>query len=170
MKHTKNILKSLLITVMALSLLEVSCSKDEGGSKPTSPQTIVVNATTMTKTLEGIFALTVDDSESALFAKNTTLNPTKGKATVNTANTKKVDQIKDKLKTSIDTVAKNFASSVILTSNVDTLSNSSKDLTLTMKPANANVKFASDVTDGSKYTYDASTVEAKLVVTINEAL
>ena len=37
MKHTKNILKSLLITVMALSLLAVSCSKDEGGSKPTSP-------------------------------------------------------------------------------------------------------------------------------------
>ena len=38
MKHTKNILKSLLITVMALSLLAVSCSKDE--SKPTSPATI----------------------------------------------------------------------------------------------------------------------------------
>ena len=38
MKHTKNILKSLLITVMALSLLAVSCSKDE--SKPTSPVTI----------------------------------------------------------------------------------------------------------------------------------
>ena len=37
MKHTKNILKSLLITVMALSLLAVSCSKDEGGSKPTNP-------------------------------------------------------------------------------------------------------------------------------------
>ena len=37
MKHTKNILKSLLITVMALSLLAVSCSKDEGGSKPTDP-------------------------------------------------------------------------------------------------------------------------------------
>ena len=35
MKHTKNILKSLLIMVMALSLLAVSCSKDEG--KPTSP-------------------------------------------------------------------------------------------------------------------------------------
>ena len=38
MKHTKNILKSLLIMVMALSLLAVSCSKDEGGSKnPTNP-------------------------------------------------------------------------------------------------------------------------------------
>ncbi|WP_158634368.1 hypothetical protein [Brachyspira aalborgi] len=38
MKHTKNILKSLLIMVMALSLLSVSCSKDEG-SKPTAPST-----------------------------------------------------------------------------------------------------------------------------------
>ena len=40
MKHTKNILKSLLITVMALSLLSVSCSKDEGGTKnPVNPDT-----------------------------------------------------------------------------------------------------------------------------------
>ena len=45
MKHTKNILKSLLIMVMALSLLAVSCSKDEGGSKPTSPTSITITAT-----------------------------------------------------------------------------------------------------------------------------
>ncbi|WP_307971748.1 hypothetical protein [uncultured Brachyspira sp.] len=44
MKHTKNILKSLLITVMALSLLAVSCSKDEGGSKPTNPTSITITA------------------------------------------------------------------------------------------------------------------------------
>ena len=44
MKHTKNILKSLLITVMALSLLAVSCSKDEGGSKPTAPTSITITA------------------------------------------------------------------------------------------------------------------------------
>ena len=39
MKHTKNILKSLLITVMALSLFAVSCKKDEngGGGTPTNP-------------------------------------------------------------------------------------------------------------------------------------
>ena len=45
MKHTKNILKSLLITVMALSLLAVSCKKDEGGSKPTAPTSITITAT-----------------------------------------------------------------------------------------------------------------------------
>ena len=37
MKHTKNILKSLLIMIVAISLFTVSCSKDEGGSKPTDP-------------------------------------------------------------------------------------------------------------------------------------
>ena len=43
MKHTKNILKSLLITVMALSLLSVSCSKDEGGTKnPVNPTPITI--------------------------------------------------------------------------------------------------------------------------------
>ena len=49
MKHTKNILKSLLITVMALSLLAVSCSKDEGGSKPTDPTPITITADSITK-------------------------------------------------------------------------------------------------------------------------
>lgn len=37
-----------------------------------------------------------------------------------------------------------------------------------MKPANANVKFASDVTDKSKYDYDAAKGEASLVITITE--
>ena len=49
MKHTKNILKSLLITVMALSLLAVSCKKDEGGSKPTDPTPITITADSITK-------------------------------------------------------------------------------------------------------------------------
>ena len=54
MKHTKNILKSLLITVMALSLLAVSCKKDEGGSKPTDPTPITITADSIT---EGFIAL-----------------------------------------------------------------------------------------------------------------
>ena len=54
MKHTKNILKSLLITVMALSLLAVSCSKDEGGTKnPVNPDTpITINAATITTAIK----------------------------------------------------------------------------------------------------------------------
>ena len=52
MKHTKNILKSLLITVMALSLLAVSCKKDEGGSKPTDPTPITIDAATLTAAIQ----------------------------------------------------------------------------------------------------------------------
>ena len=63
MKHTKNILKSLLITVMALSLLSVSCSKDEGGSKPTAPSTpITITADSITKGFAALGnALAIDE-------------------------------------------------------------------------------------------------------------
>ena len=48
MTHTKNILKSLLITVMALSLLAVSCKKDEnGGGTPTNPTSVTIDASTL---------------------------------------------------------------------------------------------------------------------------
>ena len=54
MKHTKNILKSLLITVMALSLLAVSCKKDEGGTKnPVNPDApITITAQNITDTIK----------------------------------------------------------------------------------------------------------------------
>ena len=162
MKHTKNILKSLLIMVMALSLLAVSCKKDEG--KPTSPQTVDVDATTITGIVSAMFSKTTDDSGAPLFASDT-ITPASGKATIDTATGKKIAGIKTKLKTSIETVASTYASVVTLTSDVDNLT---KDLTLTMKPANANVKFASDVTDGKTYTYDAAKGEASLVITITE--
>ena len=166
MKHTKNILKSLLITVMALSLLSVSCSKDE--SKPTSPQTTEVNAEKITGIVSAMFSMTVDDSQAALFAF-ATITPANGKANIDTAAGKKIDtDIKTKLTTSIETITSAYASVVTLTSDVNSLSSSSKNLTLTMKPANANVKFASDVTDGKTYSYDAAKGEASLVITIIE--
>ena len=165
MKHTKNILKSLLIMVMALSLLEVSCSKDEG--KPTSPQTTEVNAETITGILSAMFSMTVDNSEDALFASDIT--HANGVANIETATGKTIDtDIKTKLTTSIETITSTYASVVTLNSNVNSLSSSSKNLTLTMKPANANVKFASDVTDGKTYTYDAAKGEASLIITITE--
>ena len=59
MKHTKNILKSLLITVMALSLLAVSCKKDEGGSKPTNPTPITISEKEILDNLKGFQTVTV---------------------------------------------------------------------------------------------------------------
>ena len=69
MKHTKNILKSLLITVMALSLLAVSCSKDEGGSKPTDPTPITITANDINQ------ALTFDNLPVGAVATISTTNP-----------------------------------------------------------------------------------------------
>ena len=164
MKHTKNILKSLLITVMALSLLSVSCSKDEGGSKPTSPQTVVVDAATITTKLLSIFTSAVDDTDSNIFEVNS-LEPANGAVTVGAVKGKNMTDIKKSLSISISDVASKNASVIKLTSDVDKLSDSVKVLTLTMETANANVNFASDVTDGSKYGYQNG--KATLEVTIN---
>ena len=41
MKHTKSILKSLLIAVIALSLLLSSCTKSESHTNPSNPPVIV---------------------------------------------------------------------------------------------------------------------------------
>ena len=167
MNNTKTIFKSLLIMIVAISLFTVSCSKDEGGSKPTSPQTTEVNAETITGILSAMFSMTVDDNQTPLFASDIT--PAKGTASINTATGKKIEKdIKTKLTTSIENITSAYASVVTLTSDVNNLSSSSKDLTLKMKPANANVKFASDVTDGKTYTYDTSTGEASLTITITE--
>ena len=115
-----------------------------------------------------MFSMTVDDSQNALFASDT-ITPANGKASIDTAAGKKIEtHIKAKLTTSIENITSAYASVVTLTSNVNSLSTSSKDLTLTMKPANANVKFASDVTDGKTYSYDAAKGEASLVITITE--
>ena len=64
MKHTKNILKSLLITVMALSLLAVSCKKDEGGSKPTdpTPSTTKIVGTTIETAIKNLSSVTVSEA------------------------------------------------------------------------------------------------------------
>ena len=167
MKHTKNILKSLLITVMALSLLAVSCKKDEGGSKPTDPQTVVVNAETITGVLTSILVGSLDGSSNPLFDTSSAVEPSNGAVTVNTASGKKVDKdIKTPLTTSIETIASSYAQVITLTSDVANLSSTKKDFTLTMKPANANVTFASDVTDGKIYGYADGA--ATLKVTISE--
>ena len=74
MKHTKNILKSLLIMVMALSLLAVSCKKDEGGSKPTNPASKTVTGADITAFIKKI------DGAALMFSKMT--DPKAGAATL----------------------------------------------------------------------------------------
>ena len=100
MKHTKNILKSLLITVMALSLLAVSCKKDEGGSKPTNPITPKNSEALLTDMLRRLGPLGSDTSNPDVdFSKMT--EPTKGEATIIGAN-----KTYNKVKTALEGVLK----------------------------------------------------------------
>ena len=95
MKHTKNILKSLLITVMALSLLAVSCSKDEGGSKPTAPSTpITITADAINgflsfaDTVVGDFKITTTGTANYEQDVNITVQNSSGSGNVNGNNFK----------------------------------------------------------------------------------
>ena len=77
MKHTKNILKSLLVTVMALSLLAVSCKKDEGGSKPTD-QIVTLGVAD----LNAIVMLFVEQTTSWEVDSSTTFEPASGAGSI----------------------------------------------------------------------------------------
>ena len=139
MKHTKNILKSLLITVMALSLLAVSCKKDEGGSKPTNPTTVTISAADLTSTLKGIVGTTKVDF-------STMSDPNNGEANIGGANAKF-----DDVKTELTTVFAGLANNNLVASTTDIESaqkpsdSAALVVTLTMT-AKSGFQFASDIT------------------------
>ena len=153
MKHTKNILKSLLITVMALSLLAVSCSKDEGGSKPTAPTTTKITASDLTQVLN---AIVIPNTIS--FAS---VNPTSGTASV-TAETDTYDTLKTALD---DYLTNNEQESVKVVAAYGAKNNTTFDLTLTIT-AKAGYVLDDKMTE---YTYTPSDKTAKLVITITAA-
>ena len=88
MKHTKNILKSLLITVMALSLLAVSCKKDEGGSKPTDP-TPKNSEALLTEMLQRLGKLTPGGGDTTVILDLSNITPKNGEATIEGADNTK---------------------------------------------------------------------------------
>ena len=149
MKHTKNILKSLLITVMALSLLAVSCKKDEGGSKPTDPTPITITASDLTRVLNDIVI-----TGSISFANVT---PASGTATV-TAETDTYDT----LKAGLDGVLAIEQEQVTVKASYGAKNGKTFDLTLTIT-AKAGYVLDAKMTE---YTYTASDKTAKLVITI----
>ena len=155
MKHTKNILKSLLITVMALSLLAVSCKKDEGGSKPTDP-TVTISAANLLDSIKQIKAykdttLLVSFSKvdfSATAGESTEVTTESGQSTFT--------EIQSGLKIAFDALANNAVLKV--TTNIDNVIKPTDNqgvlsVTLTIKPATAYVKFDSDITDGKKFQF-----------------
>ena len=179
MKHTKNILKSLLITVMALSLLAVSCKKDEGGSKPTDP-TPKNSATLLTEMLRGLGQLkgteqTDKDTVMVDFSKMT--EPKSGTATIEGANNSK--QGSDY---KVVTVLKNTFKKSDFTGQI-TLK---EDLTAINAPTGGNntplsveitfiantdkgYTFDASITGGDAYTYDKAQATAKLTLKITPA-
>ena len=168
MKHTKNILKSLLITVMALSLLAVSCKKDEGGSKPTDP-TPKNSATLLTEILRRLGPLGSDTSNPDVdFSKMT--DPTNGEATISEAN-KTYNTVKTALANVLKT--ETFQNEKIGLNAVPTIPTqpsgaAALSVELTFK-ANANYTFDDSIIKGSAYTYDKNAGTAKLTLKITPA-
>lgn len=174
MKHTKNILKSLLITVMALSLLAVSCKKDEGGSKPTDPITPKDSKTLLTEKLKGLGQLKGTeqaDKDTVMVDFSKMTEPTSGKATISGAN-KSYAKVKAALEKVLTTA--NFQNEKIELTAAPTISATKPDTSkalsveLTFK-ASADYTFDTSITGGDAYTYDGNAKTAKLILEITPA-
>ena len=140
MKHTKNILKSLLITVMALSLLAVSCSKDEGGSKPTDPTPTTITAQNITDTIKQDTITT--EGVSINFSS---FNPQSGTASLDATITKAVTlaTLKNDLESALSTPAGSIVTSTA-TATVPS-DNSAEVVTIEVKIDAGKKTFADDV-------------------------
>ncbi len=154
MTHTKNILKSLLITVMALSLLAVSCKKDEnGGGTPTNPTTTTIGASDLTGVLQSIVIENTID-----FSKVT---PASGKASVTALTAKFGD-----LKTALDGVLAVEQEGVTVagkySSETKPSASTALDLTLTIT-AKSGYVLDDKMTE---YTYNEADKTASVVISI----
>ena len=175
MKHTKNILKSLLITVMALSLLAVSCKKDEGGSKPTNPITTKDSKTLLTEKLKSLGQLKGTeqaDKDTVMVDFSKMTEPASGKATIEGAN-KNYNKVKAAL-AGVLTVD-NFKNEKIELTAAPTIPTKpdgigALSVELTFK-ASADYTFDTSITGGDAYTYDGSKdpATAKLTLEITPA-
>ena len=165
MKHTKNILKSLLIMIVAISLFTVSCSKDEGGSKPTNPTSITINAATINSVLS---AKAAQSTFSGVELDFNNFTPNSGEVTVNaTINAEvNIDTLKTEL-TSAFTFNYNGAS---IKAEADTsfpTANTGNDNAIVNISINAgNNTFAKDVE--TAYKVSDKTATLKLTITPNK--
>lgn len=162
MTHTKNILKSLLITVMALSLLAVSCKKDEnggGGKTPTNPTSVTINASTLDAAIKAagtaakLTGVTIDFSS---------FQSTSGNANLEAKISEEVTL--DTLRTELEK-ALTFSSSgatATATAKVPTDNTGKEDATVTVVIDAGNNTFADDVNT----SYTVADKKATVVITI----
>ena len=169
MKHTKNILKSLLITVMALSLLAVSCKKDEGGSKPTDPITPKNSEALLTDMLKGLGQLkgTEQADKDTVMVDLSNINPQNGNAAISGAN-----QNYDKVKAVLEGVltVDNFQKEQIGLNAAPTIpakpsGSAPLSVDLVFK-ANTDYTFDDSIIKGTAYKYDRSQNTATLTLKI----
>ena len=169
MNNTKTIFKSLLIMIVAISLFTVSCSKDEGGkTTPTNP-TPKNSEALLTDILKGLGPL--PPSETVINFSKIVFNED-GTATIDGAdNTKEGTDYKvvKILKTTF--TVDNFKGEKIgLKANITVTPPSTQDKTplpvnITFI-ANTGYTFDDSIITGKRYSYDASTKEAKLTLKI----
>ena len=177
MKHTKNILKSLLITVMALSLLAVSCKKDEGGSKPTDPITPKDSKTLLTEKLKSLGQLKGTeqaDKDTVMVDFSKMTEPASGKATIEGAN-KNYNKVKAALAgvLTVDNLKNEkieLTAAPTIPANKPDPASKALSVELTFK-ASADYTFDTSITGGDAYTYDGSKdpATAKLTLEITPA-
>ena len=162
MKHTKNILKSLLITVMALSLLAVSCSKDEGGSKPTAPSTpITITADSITKgftALGNALAIDVVKFNFSTFTASQTAVEITATETTDRADKAKITAGLQALKITVEGATVKLSAPQVPEVNANTAI--TMDVTIT---PNGNNKFANDVSTKYKVENTSVVVSLKLL-------
>ena len=156
MKHTKNILKSLLITVMALSLLAVSCKKDEGGSKPTDP-TPKNSATLLTEMLRGLGQLKGTeqaDKDTVMVDFSKMTEPTSGTATIEGANNSKQGSDYKVVTVLKNTFKKaNFTGQITLKEDLTTITAPTSSVST---PLSVDITFIANTDKG--YTFDDSII------------
>ena len=173
MKHTKNILKSLLITVMALSLLAVSCKKDEGGTKvPTNPTIQKISATQLTTTLKELGEL--GDTQTTAINFGLMTEPKDGSASITKAATedKNLQKVKDTITTVFKTPLTPVSVKLTFGDEAKVGNNTALKATIVIT-ANSGFEFDETITKPAsgeiKYTYDASGNSATLILNITPA-
>ena len=179
MKHTKNILKSLLITVMALSLLAVSCKKDEGGSKPTDP-TPKNSEALLTDMLRRLGELKEKPEDVGAILNLSNITPKNGEATIEGAdNTKnaagnkyKVVEVLEKTFTKAnfqsEQIGLNADLAVANTPSTGSKNPLSVEITF-IANTDKGYEFDDSIIKGKAYTYNTADKTAKLTLKITPA-
>ena len=146
MKHTKNILKSLLIMIVAISLFTVSCSKDEGGTKnPVNPaKPITITGASITTAFKGLGKITIGGQN---FDFSTFDGETASRTITGTEN---------KTEVGISTQKELTAKIALISVSGATVSGASENFNVSSGSANITITITITPTSGNSFAKDLS--------------